>query len=266
MDYTWRARLLHQEGREDAALAACESALKINPDYRDALRLRVKLHRDLKHDEDVIRSCDNLLARDKPSAELYELRGLAREKLRDHLGAIEDHTLAIALHPGRAPLLARRGKLYLVTDAPRSALRDFEEAIRLDASNADAYLGRGLALVALGHHREAAADAAKALGMSEPTSTRLYNAARIHARAAIAEAAEARKQGPDAVRRATRYQDQAISLLGEWLKRLPAADRAASLRDLLQDPAMATLRHRLRSLELAGTGSPSAASPSQTRP
>ena len=36
LDYTKRARLLHQEAREEEALAACEAALKINPDYLDA--------------------------------------------------------------------------------------------------------------------------------------------------------------------------------------------------------------------------------------
>jgi tetratricopeptide (TPR) repeat protein len=248
------------------SLAACEAALKIDPDDLDALRLRLELHRSLKHDDDVIRSCNDLLARDRPSATLYELRGLAKEQLRDYQGAIEDLTLAIALHPGSAPVLAQRGALYLVTAAPRSALRDFQEAIRLDASNADAYLGRGQALVTLSQHCEAVADAAKALGLGEPTATRLYGAARIHALAAVALSAEARKTGPDAVRLVTRNQDHAVKLLAEWRKRLPAADRDSALRDLLQDPAMATLRHRLRSLERAGTVSPSAAPSSQPRP
>ena len=265
-DYTWRAELLHQEAREAEALAACEAALKINPDYLDAHRLRVEVYRKLKIHAEVIRSCDDLLARDKPSAKLYELRGLAKENLRDYQGAVVDQTLAITLHPGSASLLARRGALYVVTDAPRSALRNFQEAIRLDASNADAYLGRGLALATLGHHREAAADAAKALGMGETTSTRLYHAARIHALAAVAVAAEARRTGPNAVRLATYYQDEAMKLLGEWLRRLPLASRDSSLRDLLQDRAMATLRRRLRSLEAAGPVSPPAASASQPRP
>ena len=238
----------------------------INPDHLDALRVRLELHRSLKHDQDVIRTCNDLLARDKPSATLYEFRGLAKESLRDYHGAIEDLTLAIALHPGRAPLLERRGALYLVTDAPRSALRDFQEALRLDDSSADAHLGRGLALATLGQHREAMADAAKALGLSEPTATRLYSAARIHALAAIALTAEARKTGQDALRPVTRSQDQAVKLLVEWLKRLPAAERAKSFRDLLEDPAMATLRRRLRALEPAGTDSSSATSPSQAGP
>src|SRR5262249_9585074 len=75
LDHTSRARLLHQEARDEDALAACAAALKINPDYLDALRLRVELHRKQKHYAEVIRCCDELLARDKPSAELYEFRG-----------------------------------------------------------------------------------------------------------------------------------------------------------------------------------------------
>jgi hypothetical protein len=163
-------------------------------------------------------------------------------------------------------LLARRGALYLVTDVPRSALRDFQAAIGLDASNSDAYLGRGLTLVTLGQHREAVADAAKAQEKSERTATRLYHATRIHALAAMALNAEARKTGPDAARQVTRNQDQAVKLLAEWWKWLPGAGRDSALRDLIQDPAMETLRHRLRSLAPAGPVVPSPAPSSQPRP
>jgi tetratricopeptide (TPR) repeat protein len=229
--------------------------------YLEAHRLRIELLRKLKRYHDVVRSCDAVLTDGKPSADLYEFRGLAKEKLRDYQGAIEDQTLAIALRPGSAPLMARRGALYLVTDAPRSALRDFEQAIHIDSTNPDPLLGRGLALAALGQHGEAIADAVKALKMTQPTETRLYNAARIHALAAIAVAAEARKRGRDAMSETIRYQDQAIRLLREWQKRLPTTDRAASFRDLLQDPVMSTLRRRLRSLELTGNATESGPRP-----
>ncbi len=204
---------MHQEAREDEALAACDAALKIDPGHLNANRVRIEVLRKLKRYDEVIRSCDALLTRERPSPELYELRALAKEKLRDYQGAIEDQTLAIALDPGAAPLLARRGALYLVTDAPRSALRDFEKTVQLDSSNADAHLGRGLALAAMGQHREAVAGATQALAMAEPTTTRLYNAARIHAQAAISAASEARKTGKDAVSLVNRYQDRAMALV-----------------------------------------------------
>ena len=236
------------------------------PTYLDAHRLRIELLRKLKRYDDVVRSCDSLLTRGKPSAELYEFRGLAKEKLRDYQGAIEDQTLAIALHPGTRRSWHDVVRFTWSPTRPARRCATSKKAIRLDSSNADAYLGRGLAFAALGQHREAMADAAKALAHERADRARLYNAARIHAQAAIAAATEARKRGQDAVSQVNRYQDQAMRLLAEWLKRLPPADRSAALRDLLQDPAMATLRRRLRALELTGANSASAASPGQPRP
>ena len=201
--------------------------MKVVSDYAEAHRLRLDLLGKLKRHSEVIRSCDALLAQGKPSAELYQLRGLAKERLKDYPGAIADFTQAIVLRPGSAPLLAHRGELYLVTDAPRPAVRDFEEAIRRDPSNPDAYNGRGLARAILGDHQKAVADALIALRMAEPTPRRLYNAARIYAKAAIAATGDVRKTGRDAAFVVTRYQDQAVALVRESYKRLPAAQRAS---------------------------------------
>jgi serine/threonine protein kinase len=256
-DQTNRGQLLANDGREVDALAACEEALKVDANFLEAHRLKISVLRKLKRHPEVIGSCSALLTRGKPSAELYELRALAKQALNDYQGAIEDDTLAIALRPGNAALLARRGALLLITDAPRSALRDFEESIRLDQSgpdSVDAYLGRGLTMATLGVHRKAVADAAQALRLGEPSDTRLCNAARIYARAAIAATAEAKKTGQDSVGLVFRYQDQAIELLRQAIKRLPAAQRPTFVRNVVQtEPALATLRHRLRSLELAGS-------------
>jgi hypothetical protein len=50
-----------------------------------------------------------------------------------------------------------------------------------------------------------------------------------------------------------RYQDQAVALIREAIRRHPAPQRAAFVTNVVRaDPALATLRHRLRSLELAG--------------
>jgi serine/threonine protein kinase/Tfp pilus assembly protein PilF len=266
LDHTNRARLLREAAREEEALAACDAALAIDAGYLEAHRQRIEVLRKLKRHQDVVRSCDALVARGKPSAELYELRGLAKEKLKDYEGAIEDQTLAIAVNPGTARPRIQRGALYLATDTPRAALRDFREGVRLDPSNADARLGRGLAFATLGQHREATADAEEALTLDEATASRLYNAARIHALAAIAAAVEARRQGPRAASLTTRYEDQAIRLLGEWFKRLPPAERSSAVGELLQDQAMSTLRRRLTATDLAGAVSASAVPASQPRP
>ncbi len=261
-DYTTRGRLLHHARREPEALAACETALKLVPNYPDAHRLRLDVLLALKRYDDVIHSCDALLARESPSVALYELRGLARAGRRDYAGAIEDDTQALSLSPDSVPLLVRRGSLYLVTDAPRLAVRDFEEAIRLDRSSSEAYLGRGSARVLLGQHRLAAADVEEALRHGKPTARLGYNAARVLSQAAVAAGSDVRKKGQDAVAQVNRYQDRAVAVLQDALKRLPADQRATILGEVLNDPDLAVIRRRLRSVLPAGLST----SPTGCRP
>jgi serine/threonine protein kinase len=251
-DHTNRGRLLHLDHREKKALAACDAALKLVPTHADALRLRLDVLLALKQYDDMIGPCDALLAQGRPSADLHELRGLARAGRMDYAGAIEDDTRALALRPGSVPLLARRGALYLVTDASRLALRDFAEVIRLDPAYGDAYIGRASARVRLGEHQQAVADVEKALRLGKPTASMFYNAARVLSQAAAAAGSEVRKKGQVAVAQVNRYQDRAVELVQEALKLLPPEKRAAFLKEVVQDPDLRALRRRLRSVSPAG--------------
>src|SRR5262249_10896258 len=138
-DHTNRARLLHAEGRDHEALEACTAAVKAAPDYDDALLLRLRILLDTKRDNDLLESCEALLARGKMLPELYELRALVRARLGNYAGAIEDDTKALGLRPDQTSLLTRRGRLYLITQAPMLALPDFERVLRLDPANTDAF-------------------------------------------------------------------------------------------------------------------------------
>src|SRR5581483_7215343 len=113
----------------------------------------------LKRYDELISSCDTALAAAAPSAELYELRGMARDHSGNHAGAVADYTSALTLEPDTPRILARRGWSYLLTDAARPALLDFDAAVRLDPWSSDAYSGRASARVRLGMYREAVADA-----------------------------------------------------------------------------------------------------------
>ena len=191
------------------------------PNYLDAHRLRLDVLLAMKRYDDIIRSCDVLLARERPSVALYELRALARTGQGDYAGAIEDDTKALSLSPNSVPLLVGRGSLYLITGAPRLAVRDFEEAIRVNRSSSEAFLGRASARVLLGDHHLAVADVQDALRLGTPSTGLNYNAARVLAQAAGAAGAEVRKKGQDAVVRASRYQDRAVALLQDALRRFP---------------------------------------------
>jgi tetratricopeptide (TPR) repeat protein len=261
-DQTNRGRLLALDHRDDEALSAWDAALAAVHDYPDAHRLRLDLLFNRKRYDAVIRSCDALIARGKATPQIYELRGLARTERNDFPGAIEDLTNAMALRPDRVALLSRRGWLYIVADAPKLALHDFEAAIQLDPSFADAYNGRGYARLRLGEHRDAVADAEKALGMGERTWHLLYNAARVYALAAVVAAAEVRKRGQETVALVGRYEDRATGLLREALKRMPEDQRALFWHDVVpSDPALRALRRRLSAVDTSADSQKSPLAP-----
>ena len=198
---------------------------------------------DLKRYQDVIDSCDGCLRAGNPSADLLELRGLAKAKRNDFAGAIEDYTLALSQQPKASNLHGRRGWAYLVSGAAQLARRDFEEAIRLDTSNRDAYSGRGSALVALGHYQDATADAEESLRHGEPEPRLLYNAARILAQAAESAGKEASRQARPEWASVRRYQDRALKLLGQALERTSREQRPVFWREVIRaDRALSSIR------------------------
>ena len=252
-DHVERARLLFAGGQPEAALAACAEAMRRVPDHAGAHRLRISSLLALKRHDEVLGSCDAYLAREEPTVEVLEIRGLARVAREDLPGAIADYTRAIELRPDteptiRARLLNHRGWAYHLADAPRLALADFEASFKLIEDQAEAHAGRGLARVRLGDWEKAVADAdaavrlasARATDESGPGARRQarLNAARIYAQAAEYAAAGVGRQGERAVRLYRGYRARALDLLRQVLEETPAPDRAA----VLADPALRPLR------------------------
>jgi tetratricopeptide (TPR) repeat protein/tRNA A-37 threonylcarbamoyl transferase component Bud32 len=252
-DHVRRGELRRRDGRLEEALAACDAALKVAPDFNTAHRLRVMVLLDLGRTAEVIRSCDGALARGKPWPGIHEIRGLARANSGDYTGAIDDYSQALVLRPGQPRLLTARGLAYLVSDAPKLALHDFDEALGRDPSNGEAHGGRGLALVLLGDHGAAVDAAEESLRHDPPTARRAYNAARIYALAAVAAAADVDARGRLAPAPVERYQDRAVELVKLALERTPAERRAAFWQgQVAADPALRPLQRRLRWLQPAG--------------
>ncbi len=224
-DQIERGRLLLRLGKNAEALASFDGALALRKDDAQAHRLRAEALFRLGRFEDVVRAFDRYLETGKPLEVVYRGRGLAQAELGQYPGAIEDFTKALELHPTSA-VQAYRGWTFLVVNAPKLALRDFDLAIELDGKNGDAYCGRGFARAKLGRHAEAIQDAAAALRQG-PSSPRLfYNAARIYAQC----------PGP--------YAGQATELIQRALELLPDDQRRVFWSTNIQkDAALAALRH-----------------------
>jgi tetratricopeptide (TPR) repeat protein len=113
------------------------------------------------------------------------------------------------------------------------AQRDFQIAIELDATNADAYTGRGLILASQGKLRDAVRDAEEACRRGPTTPRLLYNAARIHALC-----------GND-------NHQRAVALIRQALDSLPTHQRAGFWSSYIQkDTALAAIRRHPQFLQL----------------
>src|SRR5207253_9497577 len=124
---------------------------------------------------------------------------------------------------------------------PRQALRDFDEAIKLDGDNDDALAGRGYAQIRLGRLTEALADADKALrhapSTTEQARRHLYNVARVFAQAAGQVKVDARPSYRRTQDPRSQYQDRAVELILKALGTLSLDQRVEFWRDYIQEDA-----------------------------
>jgi tetratricopeptide (TPR) repeat protein len=252
-DHRERAVLLAGLNRPADMVKECDAALKLRPDFASAHRLRAEAQFQLGHLQEAVASYDRylelaalslgeFLKNREPVAEMYRERGLARRKLRDRAGALEDYGAALKIEPTAAGY-AFRGGLYLELNSPAPARDDFDRAIRLDPSNADAWCGRGNARVALGAYREAVADARQALGRGRPTARVLYSAARVFAQAAGRAEGDLRETVLRRGQARREYQDEAVRLLGAALVAALPGEQATFWGDYVDvDPAFDPIR------------------------
>jgi tetratricopeptide (TPR) repeat protein len=224
-----RAQILLLGKRYEDAVRACEEILASNPRDADSHGARAEALLELKDYEGAARSFTRYLEYcGEPIPDIYRGRGLARMRRGDYVGAADDYTRALQLKPDW-DIHAHRGWAYFFSDAPRLALRDFEESIRLNAENGDAYVGRGLARVTLGPYREAIADAEDALRRAPENSEMLHNIACIFAQAVGRIESDPVASARDAL--ASRYRRQAVATLRQALDRLPADRRRSFWRE-----------------------------------
>ncbi|MFI5455364.1 MAG: tetratricopeptide repeat protein [Isosphaerales bacterium] len=244
-DHAYRGRILHRQKRWKEALAAFEAALELQPDDREVERLRAETLIALGRGTDAIQAFNRYLDSSNTDPNALRQRGFERARMSDAAGALADFTRALALDPNSPATRARRGWGYL-NDASELALRDFEEAIKLDPKNGDLHNGRGLARVLLGDDKGAVADVEEALRLGIPGNelrARLalyYNAACVYAQAAAK--ASFTVESPERQALARRYQDRAVALLRQALDLLPSPVRPPFIKQAAGDPALDPIR------------------------
>ena len=235
-----RARELYEARQYEQAVAECRVALREWEDYPLALGYLGQTLLALGRFAEAARTFDQYLARGgQPFPDIFRGRGQARMKLGDYLGARDDYARVVLEHPG-AEIFEHRGWAYFFADAWQPALRDFDEALRLDPQRGDAYTGRALARVMLGRYRDAVRDADEALGRKPAAPEMMHNLACVFAQAVARAEADS---VPDRLTLSARYRDRAVAIVRQTLALVPADRRAAFLREsVLPDRALDPIR------------------------
>ena len=125
--------LLWEGEKAEKALAAYDTAIRLQPDY----------------------------------AEVYNNRGNIKSGLGSYDAALDDYDEAIRLNPNFAEAYSNRGAMKFRLGEHAEALADLNEAIRLQPDFMNAYINRGIAQLGLNNVNETEANLQKALALAE---------------------------------------------------------------------------------------------------
>jgi serine/threonine protein kinase/tetratricopeptide (TPR) repeat protein len=210
-----RARVHLESGNVHEAQRDYERALSFEPAESPSVHLwRAEFHLANRRYQEAVQSFDLYERLELPDAQFYQGRGLAKAKLGDYAGAVEDYSRSLSLEPN-TNVSARRGWAYAL-HPDELALHEFERSIKLNGKNLDAHAGYGFVLARLGRYREAVREAEIALPPGIKDWPMKSNVACIYAQAS----AKARDDvvSPDHLSLADRYREQAVRLIRDALE------------------------------------------------
>ena len=238
-NYLENGRIQFARLRYPQAINSYRSAEALSPDEPETYRYQAETFLASHQYVEAATALDSyFLKQGRATAEVYRARGLARARSRQYSDALADYTHALSLRKDAATY-AGRGWIYLANDVLSLAHQDFEEAIRLDANQAEAYAGRGLIRVRRRQHVEAAADAEAALLRAKPETGRLlWNITHIYAQ--LAGADEASDRSPKSISTAARirYRQMSLELLRRALELVPELERPVFWRQYIATDAL----------------------------
>ena len=151
----------------DAAHQQYTVAVGLAPDNGDLQQLLGECLIELGQFGDAIAPLTRAIELNGPNADLLRARGLCVARLGRYRDAMNDYTSSLALDPTAPNILVRRGWAYLLYGNDL-ALKDFEEAVKLNPENADSHNGLAYALVQAGKTTDAVAAARLAVRKAEP--------------------------------------------------------------------------------------------------
>jgi len=156
------------KGDLDAALAAFDQALKLDPKYAPAYYNRGYAHALQNKTDAAIADYAQAIQIDPNYKEAYYQRGSLMGQKGNFDNAISDFAAVIKIDPKYAPAYYNRGHVEYFKGDMDDALQQINQALLLDPNFTFSYFIRGLILHAQGHREEALADFQKSTGLGFP--------------------------------------------------------------------------------------------------
>lgn len=150
-------------GRLHEAVAHYDHAIRLAPDFFEALNNRGNVLVSLKQFDQALVSFDEAIRFNRNYADAHVNRAVALGKLRRAEDALKAFDTGIRLAPNHADAYNNRGNILQEQHRLRDALRDYDTAIRLRAGYAEAFLNRGNILKLMRQPEEALASYDKAI-------------------------------------------------------------------------------------------------------
>ncbi len=161
--------------RNDEALASYERALKLKPDYAEALGNRGNVLLILKRADEALACHERALKLTPGDHELYNNRGNALQDLNRPEEAMASYQRALALQPDYAEALSNYGNALLTLKRYDEALVTLDHAIALRPDFHQALFNRGNALLGLKRYADALASYDRAIALSPEFQQAIYN-------------------------------------------------------------------------------------------
>jgi tetratricopeptide (TPR) repeat protein len=174
--YYQRGRILAEEGRLDLAAADFEKATSLKPDFADAYRDYALTLERANNYEAAIKPW-NEYVRLTNSAEAYLRRGSANAELGRRGEALRDFDEAIKLDANLAEAYNARANVYRDAKNLNLSLADYSRAVELKGDYAEAYNNRGYAYAGAQppHYEDAVDDYSRAIELKPDYAEAYFN-------------------------------------------------------------------------------------------
>ncbi len=170
-----QAIALHHAGAFVAAVASCDRAIAIAPDFAAAHLCRGNALTELAQLDAALASYDRAIALNDEFAEAHFNRGVVLKSQGRLDASMASYARAVAIKPDFAAAHFNRGVVLHELEQPDAALASYDRAIALNPGHAEAYCNRGIVLEGLDRLEDALASFDRAISARADLSEAHYN-------------------------------------------------------------------------------------------